>query len=384
MTDSPVATDSTDPTFALVVGTTETAAIDGISAAGANPALLDHTPSADAELVAYGTPVYAPTVPVSPGGCPTPALVTRAVRELVGFDLLVVDGGLSAPSAAPTVEVGATPGSDIREPTPVPDAAEIVDRARRVGRAADGPLVVGESVPGGTTTALGVLTALGEPFGVSSSLPTNPLELKRRVVEEALTASDLDAGSLAGSPVEAVARMGDPVLATVMGLVVGAAARDAPVTLAGGTQMVAAAALVRHAGVDHPLTLATTSFVDGDDSVDVRAAAEALDCRLSVTDPGFDRLDHAGLAHYSDGVGKEGAGMGGALALARTAGVEMASVRDRVVARYEREIGPVAGDAAGGGPADDEPTREGSTDGEPADDETADGEATDEVRTDGR
>lgn len=348
-------------TFALVVGATETAAVDGISAAGANPRLLDHTPPADAELVAYGGPVYAPTVPVSPGGCPTPALVTRAVRELLDVDLLVVDGGLAAPTAAPTVDVGATPGADLRDPTPVPDASEVFERAKRVGAATDGPLVVGESVPGGTTTALGVLAALGEPFGVSSSLPTNPVELKRRVVAEALAASDLEPGALSSRPLEAVARMGDPVLAAVAGLVVGAAERDGSVTLAGGTQMVAAAALVRHAGVDHPLRLATTSFVDGDETADVRVAADELDLDLTVTDPGFDRLDHDGLAHYAEGVGKEGAGMGGALALAREAGVGMAAVRERVVACYDREIDAVGGDADDAVEADDEDAATGAT-----------------------
>lgn len=172
-------------TFALVVGTTDTASIDGISAAGANPALLAHTPSADAELLVYGDTVYAPAVPVSPDGCPTPALITRAVHELLGLDPLIVDGGLAVPTAAPTVDVAATPGADIRAQTPVADALTVFENAKRIGQAVEGPLVVGESIPGGTTTALGVHRALGEPYGVSSSLPQNPLTLKRRVVDEA-------------------------------------------------------------------------------------------------------------------------------------------------------------------------------------------------------
>jgi len=351
----------TDPTVALVAGTTRTAAIDGISAAGANPALLDHTPSADAELLAFGRPVYAPTVPVSPDGCPTPALVTRAVRELVGFDLLVVDGGLAAPTAAPTVDVAARPGGDVRGSRPVRNAETVFDRSRRVGAAVEGSLVVGESVPGGTTTALGVLRALGEPFGVSSSLPSNPLGLKRDVVASGLAASDLDRGALAGDPTEAVACMGDPVLAAVSGLVAGAADHDVPVTLAGGTQLLAAAALVRHAGGDHPLTLATTSFVDADETVDLREASDALDVDLVLSDPRFERLDHPGLAHYTDGVGKEGAGMGGALALADEAGVGMAAVRERVLACYEREIGTV--DATDRASETKGPTDAGGTDG---------------------
>jgi uncharacterized protein (TIGR00303 family) len=333
-------------TLAIVVGTTRTAGIDGISAAGASPNLLAHTPAADAELLAYGEPVYAPAVPVSPGGCPTPALVTRAVRELTGSDLLVVDGGLAAPTAAPTVDVGATPGGDVREPRPVPGAKRVFESARRLGRTAgnaEGPLVVGESVPGGTTTALAVLRALGEPFGVSSSLPENPLALKRRVVDEALAASDLDPGGLAGDPLAALERVGDPVLTAVAGLVAGATDAGSEVTLAGGSQLLAAAALVRHAGVDAPLTLATTAYVAADGSVDLAAATDRLDLDLVTTDPGFDRVDHAGLRRYADGVGKEGAAMGGALATARAADVPLAAVRERTVALSDRLLGEAAG-----------------------------------------
>lgn len=71
--------------FVLIGGNTDTVSIDGISAAGINPAVMIHTPSADLELVEYGYPVQAP-VPVGPTGCPTPAVITRAIRELLEFD----------------------------------------------------------------------------------------------------------------------------------------------------------------------------------------------------------------------------------------------------------------------------------------------------------
>jgi len=314
----------------LAAGSTRTAAIEGISAAGADPALRHHTPSADAEIVAYGEPVRAPVVPVSPTGCPTPAVVTRAVREALGFDLTVVDAGLAEPTAAPTVTVGAATGDDIREPDPVPTGPGAFAAARQFGRALpDDELFVGESIPGGTTTALGVLTALGEDAAVSSSLPENPVERKRSVVDAALAASDAEPGEFAGDPRGAVRYVGDPVLATVAGLTAGALDADTPVTLAGGTQLLAAAALVRHAGVDAPLSLATTAFV-ADDGVGLRDAAGGLDLDLTVTDPGFDMSDHPALARYVAGEAKEGVGMGGALALADRAGVRMADVRDRV------------------------------------------------------
>ncbi|GGM61449.1 uncharacterized protein (TIGR00303 family) [Halarchaeum rubridurum] len=327
-------------TFVLVAGTTETAGIDGISAAGETPALMAHTPAADAELVAYGRPVFAPIVPVSPEGCPTPGLVTRAVRDLLGFDVVVADAGLAARTAAPSVGFGSDPGADVRSADPVPDAAARHDVAREYAAGhPDDEFVVGETIPGGTTTAMGVLRALGADYAVSSSLPANPLALKREVVADGLDASGLDAGDLAGEPIEAIRRMGDPTLAVTLGLLRGALERGADVTLAGGTQMLAAATLARHADVTADFDVATTSFIADDDAVDVRAAADALDVTLHVTDPGFVPDEHVATDHYLAGVAKEGVGMGGALHLADRAGVPMADVRERLFARYDALVG---------------------------------------------
>ncbi|MEF8867929.1 MAG: TIGR00303 family protein [Haloarculaceae archaeon] len=323
----------------LAAGTTATARIDGISAAGADPDLMAHTPSADAEILVRGRPVESPVVPVSPTGCPTPAVVTRAVREVAGFEVTVLDAGLARPAGVETVGLGALPGEDVREAVAVPDAREAFAAARAVGADLDDERVLlAETIPGGTTTALGVLTALGEAWGVSSSLPENPLELKRGVVEAGLAASGLDPGAAAGEPLRAVERMGDPVLAAVAGAARGALEAGADVTLAGGTQLLAAAALLRHAGVGAPLSLATTSFVAEDGSTALEAAAATLDLDLVVTDPAFDRSDHVAMARYVAGEAKEGVGMGGALEHARDAGMEPAEVRSRVAAVYDRLV----------------------------------------------
>lgn len=326
----------------LVAGTTETASIDGISAAGADADLLCHTPGADAELITYGDVVRAPEVPMSPTGCPTPALVTRAVRELVGFDVVTVDGGLRVPTGAPTVTVGARPGGDIRDQDPVPSAPGAFEAARQFGwRLPAEEVVIGETIPGGTTTALGVLRALGEEWTVSSSLPENPLALKEEVVADGLEASALRPGDAAGEPKVAARRMGDPVLAVVAGLTVGALESGTRVTLGGGTQMLAVAALVRHAGIEAPLSLATTRYV-ADSVSDLQAAAGSLDLGLDVADPGFGASDHPALASYAAGVAKEGAGMGGALALAERA-ESLDGVGDQtleLVGRFDTTHGP--------------------------------------------
>ncbi|MFO8114861.1 MAG: nicotinate-nucleotide--dimethylbenzimidazole phosphoribosyltransferase [Halorubrum sp.] len=358
-----------DPVLAVVAGATETAGIDGISAAGADPTLRRHTPSADLEIVADGRPAPGSPVPVSPSGCPTPAVVTRAVRALVDVEFVGVDAGLAvptSPASASVLDADATPGGDVRTREPVPDAAAVFERGRGLAgtiagaggadgdAAAEGnaphELLVGETVPGGTTTALGVLTALGERPVVSSSLAANPLARKRAVVEEGLAASGLSPGDAAGDPVEAVRLMGDPVLAAAAGLVVGAVERGVDVTLAGGTQLATVAALARHAGVDRRLPLATTAFVADDPTADVAGLADDLDLTLTATDPGFDASDRPAMRAYARGEAKEGVGMGGALALADRAGVADADLRERVGAITDRLLAgrgpePTAGDA---------------------------------------
>lgn len=315
----------------LLAGTTRTATIDGLSAAGAAPELVGHTPSADAEIVVYGTPVRSPVVPVSPTGCPTPAAVTRAAVDLLDVPVTVVDAGLTEQTGAPTVSVDASPGGDVRDPKPVPDAPALFEAGRAFGHALpdDEAVFLGETIPGGTTTAMGVLTALGEAATVSSSLPDNPLERKRSVVERGLDASSLDAGGASDDPVRALTAMGDPVLAAGAGLARGAIETGTPLTLAGGTQLLALAALLRHDGVTAPLRLATTSFVLDDESADVSGLAASLDVAVEGTDPGFAAVDHPATAAYCAGEAKEGVGMGGALAMVAASDRSLAALRDR-------------------------------------------------------
>jgi NaMN:DMB phosphoribosyltransferase len=168
---------------------------------------------------------------------------------------------------------------------------------------------------------MAVLRALGEDTlpATSSSLPENPLELKRRVISAAFDSSDLDPGQAAHTPELAVRFVGDPVLAAAAGLVAGALESGTDVVLGGGTQLLAVAALVRHAGIPEPATLATTSYLAAD-VPGLDAAADELDLELSVSDPEFDTATAGPLSAYAEGVAKEGAAMGGALHLVAEAG----------------------------------------------------------------
>ena len=327
--------------------------IPGISGAGADPAELRAVPSTDLELLARGHTVSLPAVPTTAGGTATPALFTHAMTDLLDVDVLCVDAGIGLPTRAPVVPVGSGPGGDIRAETALPNAGALHERAKALGAGLpDEHILVGETIPGGTTTAYGVLSALGEPTGVSSSLAENPVELKRTVVEEGLATSGLQAGEASGEPIRALETMGDPVLATIAGLVEGALGAGITVELGGGTQLGAAAALVRHAGVQAPLRLSTTSYVRADDSADLDALAEAVDLEVTCTDPGLDADSHDAFVGYRSGEVKEGVGMGGALRVVADSNQTMSGLRTRAAAIYDRLIGETESPNPPGSPED--------------------------------
>ncbi|MFB6161923.1 MAG: TIGR00303 family protein [Halococcoides sp.] len=324
--------------FALVVGSTATARIPGVSGAGAHPPATAWTPAADAEIIAYGRPVATPGVPCAPDGTPTPAVLTRAALSAIDRSATVFDAGLGTPTAAPTVDVGDDPGGDIRGGEAVPTADEIVGRARRHGRTLGADhLVVGESIPGGTTTALALARAIDVDLTVGSSLPENPRDRKALVVDTALSAVDRGAPM---APIAAIEQVGDPVQAALLGLIEGGLAAGTRVTLAGGTQQLAIAAAVRARGVERDLEVATTDALAR--SVPFREMAARIGVEATVTPIGVD--PSGPLGGYAAGIAKEGAGLGGALALVERADVDIASVRERAIeiATVHREAEVVA------------------------------------------
>ena len=84
-------------------------------------------------------------------------------------------------------------------------------------------LIIGESIPGGTTTALGVLSSLGidAENKVSSSMPDNPHELKNKIVKKALLKSlILNLAIFVKIHFKAYFfSVGDPMMPTVIGMI---------------------------------------------------------------------------------------------------------------------------------------------------------------------
>ncbi|MCI0560168.1 MAG: TIGR00303 family protein [Nitrososphaera sp.] len=309
-----------NPVFACVISYTATSEIPGLTVAGANPEMVRYTPAADAEFLYYGRCKCIDSVPATPDGKPTPALISRAALQLAGVPVFVIDAGARVKPSIPFFSMGLEPGRNIT----VENAMELADVKRAfedgamLGKMLAGSsdlVVVGESIPGGTTTALAVLIALeiNARFKISSSMPDNPHKLKNEVVASAVARAGVRHGSVV-SPFVAVSLVGDPMMPTVAGIASGALATGRRVMLAGGTQMAAVLAILKLLG--RPLgrlCIGTTSYIANDRSSDLHglvrqiANVPVLSCELHL---GESRKP--GLRAYADGFVKEGVGAGGA------------------------------------------------------------------------
>jgi uncharacterized protein (TIGR00303 family) len=319
------------PGFWCVLAHTDTCLIPGISAAGLNEELRAFTPAADAEVVQTGRPRCLPRLPSHPSGVPGPAAITRAALGLAGIQACFIAAGLRVWPDARVNQIACQPGGSLVDGRAVPEGRRLFDEGLALGRAISADtayLVLGESVPGGTTTALALLVSLGIPAmgRVSGSVPDNAHALKASVVERGLAAAGLKPGDGRADPLAAVACIGDPMQPLAAGIAAGATERgEKNVLLAGGCQMVAVAALLAAlhgpGALDH-LALGTTRWVIADPAADIPglAADVRADLPVMAVNLDFSRSRHAGLRAYERCLVKEGVGAGGACLAALISG----------------------------------------------------------------
>jgi len=338
------------PAFACCIGNTETGKIPGISAAGANPEITDFTPAADVELLYFGWCKCINGVPVTPDGIPTPGIITMSAIPLAKMPVFALNGGVNVRPNAPYFELDGKAGRDIRTGRALDDPRKVFERAVVVGEqlaATTEFLVVGESIAGGTTTALAVLTALGyDAQGkVSSSMPNNPHDLKTKVAQEGIEkAGGIE--RLKQDPLLAMAAVGDPMMPAAAGVIVGAG-RRIPVLMAGGTQMAAVLAIVK--GMDQSvlgnLAIGTTRWICEDRSSSIAGLVKQigkvpiLAANLDFSDSNFD-----GLRTYETGLVKEGVGAGGssiAAILGSRGRIDRERIQQEIDGNYQRLMAKV-------------------------------------------
>jgi uncharacterized protein (TIGR00303 family) len=304
------------PVFVCVISYTATSEISGLTVAGANAELVKYTSPADAEFLYHGRCRCIDVVPATPDGKPTPALITRTALQLARIPFLVVDAGAKVKPSIPYISFGVEPGRNIinENAMDISSVKRAFEHGELLGKQLaimSDLIVVGESIPGGTTTALAVLRALGidARFKVSSSMPENPHNLKNKVVDSAIERAIAGGG------------IGDPMMPSVAGIASGVLSASGKIMLAGGTQMSAVVAILKRLGRPlKGLCIGTTTYVTKDPSSDlsglVRMASERvpiLSCDLHLGES-----NKPGLQAFAKGFVKEGVGAGGASIVAIT------------------------------------------------------------------
>jgi len=323
--------------FSFVISYTETCEIPGITIAGADQNSLKYTPAADAEFLHYGFCKSIDKIPMTPDGKPSPALLTKVALETASIPHVIINAGSKIKPQLPYFQIDLDPGKNISE-FPALDSSLVfraVDYGRIVGRtlaSLTNCLLIGESIPGGTTTALAVMRGLGLDAKVSSSMPNNPVELKNTVVEKALERFDSD------DPFVIVSNLGDPMIPFVAGML-SSSSEITNVLLAGGTQMAAVLAFAKKIGFNENNTaIGTTCYITNDQTTNFsKVVAEVADIPILSVNPKLDNSKFEGLRAYSEGFAKEGVGAGGSIiASILKTGINSQTLLESIEKEYQR------------------------------------------------
>ena len=328
-------------TFMLALSTTKTCEIEGITQAGI-PGLIYLTPTLDCEYVCSGEVRCLEDIAQTPKGVPTPALMTRAVHLLKPFgNIEILDLGMQVKPKLEyfeCVEFGLKPSGAIDEGAGI-DALALFEKGVEFGKdyqCKDDYIILGESVPGGTTTAYATAKALGyECDGkFASSFKDMPDSVKKRTIEKAL--SNIEGKT---DLFEKVGGVCDNMLIFNAGFLLGLSYSKTKIVLAGGTQMAAvlllANSIVNYMGgkLDSGnIALCTTKWVAEDETSDIKSLLEMVDFPVNAYYPDFDfsASAHPALKLYDQGEAKEGVGAGGALVYGLLNGVDKNAIIQKV------------------------------------------------------
>lgn len=329
-----------DPVFLCTIGTTETSLIPGLSGAGASEDLTEYTPAADVELMILNNVHCMDNVPQTVVGesvAPTPALLSKAALELANIPFVIINAGSKIRPDVEYVSFGKEYGRDIRSGKGVLNPLEIFENGKDLGAELSRRhemLIIGESIPAGTTTALGVLKALGYEANekVSGSMPHNPHDLKRKIVDEGLKNANIDPENDDVDAMQSIGAVGDPTIPAMAGLIIGS---DIPIILGGGTQMAAVCAVIKSIQPNFDfsrINIATTVFVAKDKTADLFGILKQIDNSITIhiVDPRFEDTEHEGLKNYLTGFVKEGAGAGGCMFTALVRGSSVEKLRKKI------------------------------------------------------
>ena len=325
--------------FSFVISYSQVSEIPGITIAGANLDFIKFTPPADAEFLHYGRCKCIDTIPMTPDGMPTPALLTKVSLETASIPHVVINAGSKILPDIPYFETGLDAGKNISK-EPAMDryfVLRAVEYGRMLGRtlaSVTDCLVIGESIPGGTTTAMAVMKGFDIDAKVSSSTQNNPIELKNKIVQSALQRSK------SKDPYDVIANLGDPMIPIIAGMV-SSASQISNVILAGGTQMGAVLAFGHETGFnENNIAIGTTSYIVNDKTANFLDVIKKIaDIPILAVNPKLEKSNIKGLKSFSRGFVKEGVGAGGTMiaAMLKT-GISSDELLKLIEKEYQRVI----------------------------------------------
>ena len=329
-------------TFMLALSNTKTANIEGITQAGI-PGMIHLTPTLDSEFVSTGQVRSLENIAETPKGVPTPALITRGIHLMAPYGRIeLLNLGLEVTPKVDYFKLHnfeISPSENIAKGANI-DAQELFQKGVEFGQAyvcQDEYIILGESVPSGTTTAM--TTALGLRYKAkehfSSSFKNVPNDIRENTLKLALSNLE-DKDDL----FTILGKLGDNMLIFNAGFILGLNNRI-PLVLAGGTQMACVLLIVNKVlklmgGTMETsnLALCTTKWVAKDENSDIKALLELLNFNINAYYANFDfsLSDHPALKLYDEGEAKEGVGAGGALMYGMLNGLTKEQITQQVEA----------------------------------------------------
>jgi uncharacterized protein (TIGR00303 family) len=320
--------------FLLAASVTKTCEIKGITQAGI-PGMISLTPTLDAEFITNGKVFSLGELAETPTGVPTPAIITRAVHNLVPFSSIeILDLGLvKLPQNSTYKSFGILPSESIATGANI-DARSVFNKGFAYGESYElkgSYLILAESTPSGTTTATATALALGYDCrgDFSSSFLHVPNNIRDETINKALSFVNDEMSNF-----EKLSHVSDNMLLFCAGFLMSASKRF-HIVLAGGTQMAACLLVADRLREDvlmrvkhENITLATTLWVANDKNSDIAHILSLLSYKPNAiyTTFSFEDATIGVLKKYDEGEAKEGVGAGAALAYAHANSVDNAKL----------------------------------------------------------
>jgi uncharacterized protein (TIGR00303 family) len=329
-------------TFVLACCVTKTCNIDGITQAGI-PGMIELTPTLDSELIYTGKVFSLPNMAETPKGVPTPAIITRAISEIVEFDSMeFLDLGYTKkPQIDAKIHSFGIHASDSIDNGANIDAKAIFDKGREFGKSYEcrDYIILAETTPSGTTTAEATARALGyECEGMFASTFVNRPSIKQDVIAKAL--SNIDNTD---TTFDKLSKVSDNMIIFNAGFLL-EVSKHTKIVLAGGTQMASVLLTLNTLAKELDqevnsanISLFTTKWIAQDKSSNIEMLISQLEFEIGLyyADFDFELTDHPALKLYDNGDAKEGVGAGAALCYAYLNG----ATKEQITKAIERQLG---------------------------------------------